>query len=162
MVAFDALILSEMLGSEVLYGKVIHGDDHIALKVKTSASSSEVRKLAAKIGALLSAHSAPDLILNRHCAECEFQTQCKQKAIEADDLSLLSGITAKERAKHHCERIVGRGYKRDRQNLWTEGIWTGRPGMTTHGRCPCIPMLLLCGNFELTKLNSTDKITSRY
>jgi len=72
LVAFDALILSEMLDSEVLYGKVIHGDDHIALRVKTSASASEVRKLAGKIAALLSTPSAPDLILNRHCAECEF------------------------------------------------------------------------------------------
>ncbi|HUL36968.1 MAG TPA: IS66 family transposase [Thermodesulfobacteriota bacterium] len=105
LVAFDALILSEMVGGEVHYGKIIHGDDHDALRVKTSGLTREVRKLIAKIGALLSTPSAPDLILNRHCGECEFQTRCKQKAIEADDLSLLPGITGKERAKHNKKGI---------------------------------------------------------
>ncbi|MGD0919269.1 MAG: TM0106 family RecB-like putative nuclease [Thermodesulfobacteriota bacterium] len=105
MVAFDALILSEMLGSEVLYGKVIHGDDHITLRVKTSSSASEVRKLAGKIGALLSTPSPPDLVLNKHCAECKFQVRCRQKAIEVDDLSLLSGMKEKERRRHRRKGI---------------------------------------------------------
>jgi hypothetical protein len=26
--AFDALVLSEMLGCDVSYGKIVHGDDH--------------------------------------------------------------------------------------------------------------------------------------
>ena len=105
LAAFDALILSEMLGSEVLYGKVIHGDDHTTLRVKTSASISEVRKLVGKIGALLSTHSAPDLILNRHCGECEFQARCRQKAVEEDDLTLLSAMTEKERARLRSKGI---------------------------------------------------------
>jgi len=32
-------------------------------------------------------------------AECEFQVRCRQKAVEKDDLSLLSGKTEKERKK---------------------------------------------------------------
>jgi predicted RecB family nuclease len=105
LLAFDALILSEMVGDEVLYGKIIHGDSHDALRVKTSRLRSEVRKLTAKIGELLSSPSAPDLILNRHCGECEFQARCRQKAIETDDLSLLSGMTEKERNKHRGKGI---------------------------------------------------------
>ena len=105
LVAFDVLVLSEMLGSEVLYGKVIHGDDHTTLRAKTSASANEVRRLAGKIGALLSPHSAPDLILNRHCGECEFQTRCRQKAVEEDDLTLLSAMTEKERARLRSKGI---------------------------------------------------------
>ena len=105
LVAFDVLVLSEMIGSEVLYGKVIHGDDHTTLRVKTSASANEVRRLAGKIGALLSTHSAPDLILNRHCGECEFQTRCRQKAVEEDDLTLLSAMTEKKRARLRSKGI---------------------------------------------------------
>jgi len=54
---------------------------------------------------LLSSLSAPDLALNRHCAECEFQARCRQNAIEADDLSLLSGMTEKERNRHRSKGI---------------------------------------------------------
>jgi predicted RecB family nuclease len=42
--------------------------------------------------------------LNRHCTECEFQIRCHKEAIQQDDLSLLSGMTAKERNK-----LNGRG-----------------------------------------------------
>ena len=62
-----------MLGREVSLGKIIHGDDHATLKVKTSALAGEVRKRLEKIAALLSSPAPPDLVLNRHCAECEFQ-----------------------------------------------------------------------------------------
>jgi predicted RecB family nuclease len=97
LLAFDTFVLSEVTGREISFGKIIHGDDHSALKVKTAALSGEVRKCIERIAALLSSPTPPDLVLNRHCGECEFQTRCRQKAIEADDLSLLSGMSEKER-----------------------------------------------------------------
>ena len=105
--AFDAFALSRSLGREISLGKIIHGDDHATLKVKTSALTSEVRKVTGKIASLLSSHSPPDLILNRHCAECEFRARCRQKAIEKDDLSLLSSMTEKERKKFNSKGIFG-------------------------------------------------------
>ena len=105
LVAFDALVLSEMLGREVTLGKIIHGDDHTTLKVKTATLFKEVRKQIEKITALLTSQLPPDLILNRHCAECEFQKQCRQKAVEKDDLSLLGGMSAKERQKLRSKGI---------------------------------------------------------
>ena len=105
LLAFDALVLSEMLGREVSLGKIIHGDDHATLKVKTSALAGEVRKRLEKIAALLSSPSPPDLVLNRHCAECEFQARCRQKAMEKDDLSLLAGMSEKERQKLRSKGI---------------------------------------------------------
>jgi predicted RecB family nuclease len=105
LVAFDALVLSEVLGREVSLGKIIHGDDHATLKVKTSAQFKEVRKRVEKITALLSSQSPPNLILNRHCAECEFQKECRRKAIEKDDLSLLAGMSEKERKKFNSKGI---------------------------------------------------------
>jgi predicted RecB family nuclease len=105
LLAFDAFVLSELLGREVGLGKIIHGDDRATRKVNTGALVSEVRRLNDKIGALLSSDSPPELILNRHCPECEFQNQCRQKAVEKDELSLLSGITETERQSHRSKGI---------------------------------------------------------
>ena len=105
LLAFDALALSKMLGRDVPAGKIIHGDDHAVLKVKTSGLMSEVRTLVDKIATLLSSHLPPDLILNRHCSECEFQTRCHQKAADKDDLSLLALMTEKQRKKFHGKGI---------------------------------------------------------
>ncbi len=68
LLAFDALVLSEVLGRKVGQGKIIHGDGQATLKVKISALTGEVRKLTGKIATMLSSNSPPDLILNRHCA----------------------------------------------------------------------------------------------
>jgi hypothetical protein len=87
LLAFDALVLSHVLGREISLGKIIHGDDYATLKVKIGARTaesarppasskglaSEVRKRLDKITALLANPTPPDLVLNRHCAECEFQ-----------------------------------------------------------------------------------------
>jgi len=105
LLAFDAFVLSEILGREISLGKIIHGGNHATLKVKTLALTSEVRKHIEKITAFLSSPSPPDLILNRHCAECEFQAGCRQKAIEKDDLSLLATMSEKERKKLHNKGI---------------------------------------------------------
>ncbi|MDD5140596.1 MAG: TM0106 family RecB-like putative nuclease [Verrucomicrobiales bacterium] len=161
LLAFDAFVLSEMLGRAVSLGKIIHGDlrefacssrgngaqipfsqpstlnpqpisqslltsaaTHNgveepqtgitatpgqplsrATKIKTSALAGEVRKRLGKITALLASPTPPDLVLNRHCAECEFQARCRKIAIEKDDLSLLAGMSAKERQKLRSKGI---------------------------------------------------------
>jgi predicted RecB family nuclease len=105
LLAFDALVLSQVLGREVSLGKIIHGDDHATLKVKTSALAGVVWKRIEKIAVLLSNPVPPDLVLNRHCAECEFQARCRQKALEKDDLSLLAGMSEKERNRHRSKGI---------------------------------------------------------
>src|SRR5258708_2429390 len=90
LLAFDALALCEMLGCEVRTGKIIHGNSYVTLKVNTAALASEARKLTEEIAVLISNTSPPELILNRHCPECEFQNRCREKAIGKDDISLLS------------------------------------------------------------------------
>ena len=96
LTAFDCLVLSEGVGREVGIGKIIHGDDHATVKVKTSLLGGHVRKVVETITAILSNTSSPDLILNRHCPECEFRDRCRQKAVEKDDLSLLAGMKSDE------------------------------------------------------------------
>ena len=105
LLGFDVFVLAESLGREIGTGKIIHGDNSAILRAKTSALTGEVQKRIEKIAALLSSPSPPDLVLNRHCTECEFRDRCRQKANETDDLSLLSGMSEKERARHRSKGI---------------------------------------------------------
>jgi hypothetical protein len=98
-------MISKAFNRDVALGRIIYGDDQATLDVKTSALMAEVEKLAAEIADLISSPSPPDLVLNRHCVECEFQTRCRQKAIDKDDLSLLGSITAKQRADFNSKGI---------------------------------------------------------
>ncbi|MGA7238179.1 MAG: IS66 family transposase [Bryobacteraceae bacterium] len=105
LLAFDALVISKVLRREVVLGRVVYGDDHVTLNVKVSALQREVEKAADKVGLLISSPSPPELILNRHCGECEFQARCRQKVVDKDDLSLLVGMTEKERKEFNSKGI---------------------------------------------------------
>ena len=48
----------------------------------------------------ISGRKSPPLSLNKHCAECEFQPRCVPIAREADDLSLLTKVSVKDREKY--------------------------------------------------------------
>ena len=104
LLTFDGLMMSEVLGCEVRHGEIVSGNQYKMRQVKMSARAREVRDLTEKMIASLKMDSPPDLVLNRHCAECEFQLRCRQQAIQCDDLSLLSAITEKERT-----RLRGKG-----------------------------------------------------
>jgi predicted RecB family nuclease len=103
--AFDALVLSKVVGREVSLGKITHGDAYATRKVKLSSLASQVQKNLKDITALLADDLPPHLVLNRHCSQCEFQARCRQRATEKDELSLLSGISEKERKRLHGKGI---------------------------------------------------------
>jgi predicted RecB family nuclease len=103
--AFDAFVLSKATGCEVSFGKITHGDTYVTQKVKLSTLASPVQEMIKNINTLLVKDSPPDLVLNRHCSECEFQARCRQRAAEKDELSLLSGLSEKERKRLHSRGI---------------------------------------------------------
>ena len=105
LIAFDAHILSETLKQEIKYGRIIHGIGFSSIKVKTSLLLGDVKNIVRKIQTLLTADLPPDLILNRHCQECDYQLSCREKANEKGDLSLLSSMTEKERKKFNSKGI---------------------------------------------------------
>ena len=108
LLAFDALALSKTNHNHIDTGKIIHGDNHTVSKIKISHQlSGEARKIIGKITAVLSSVDPPKLSLNRHCHECEFQERCRRLAIEKDDLSLLSGLSEKEKVKLNNRGIFG-------------------------------------------------------
>ena len=105
LLAFDALILAKLFKINVSHGKLVYSSECFTLKIALSSLIPEARKLTAEITKIIASNDQPDLILNRHCAECEYNTTCRQTAIQKGDLSLLSGMTAKERSKFHKKGI---------------------------------------------------------
>lgn len=103
LLTFDAYLLSKMLDRRVPLGKIIHGDARAVVRVKTAGFTRDLSTLLPKITLLVSSNSPPELVLNRHCAECGFQSRCRQAAIEKDELSLLARMTDKERNKFHSK-----------------------------------------------------------
>jgi hypothetical protein len=105
MAAFDAHVLQKAAGVQVGLAKIVHGDNWSTFTLKTSTVSREVEKTIGKVTDLLADASPPDSILNRHCPECEFRDFCKERAVQKDDLSLLSGMTRNERLELHAKGI---------------------------------------------------------
>jgi predicted RecB family nuclease len=105
LLGFDAIVLSGIIGHNVSYGKIVHGDGCRISRVKIPNLSGKVRKRLDNIIILLSSSSPPDLVLNRNCTECEFGTDCHKMAIEKDELSLLAGMGLKERESYHKKGI---------------------------------------------------------
>src|SRR3989442_9706681 len=105
VLAFDALVLSAATGHAPPVGKIIYGGAYAVAKVTLEAWLPSAQAVLDKIMAQQASRTPPPLVLNTHCAACEFQAHCRQRALEKDDLSLLSGMTAKERQKQHSKRI---------------------------------------------------------
>jgi predicted RecB family nuclease len=103
--AFDALVLSQTLSVEIPTAKIVHGQKLTSVTVNAIAWKEAVAGKVDKITKLLSRSSPPDLVLNRHCSECEFRARCRQEALKADDLSLLPSITEKERDRYRSKGI---------------------------------------------------------
>lgn len=105
LLAFDALALSMATGKMPLFGKIIHGSGQKTVKVQLAGLMKITQSVVERIAAQQASPTPPQLVLNRHCSECEFRPRCRQIAEEKDELSLLSSITEKERKKLHDKGI---------------------------------------------------------
>ena len=105
VLAFDALALAAATGHAPPVGKIIYGSVYAVAQVKLEAWLPSAQAVLGRITAQQASRTPPPLVLNKHCVECEFQAHCRQMALEKDDLSLLSGMTAKERQKQHSKGI---------------------------------------------------------
>ena len=105
LLAFDALALWQTFGKTPQLGRIIHGRHYATVTIRLSGLLDKVRAVLGCMAAQQAKATPPPLVLNKHCAECEFQLLCRQKALEKDDLSLLSNITEKEIKKHNQKGI---------------------------------------------------------
>ena len=105
MVCFGALALSQATGTLPDTGALIYGEGQRRKTVKIREHVARTRQIIEAIGATCCGREAPPLVLNRHCAVCDFQPRCRGLAVERDDLSLLTSMTGKERAKCNAKGI---------------------------------------------------------
>ena len=105
MLAFDAFALSRATGELPAVGKIVHGRSCSAVRLSLLKFVRRVRSVIEKIVKQQDERAAPPVVLNKHCAECQFQSMCRQTAREKDDLSLLATISGKERKKFHEKGI---------------------------------------------------------
>ena len=106
IVCFGALALSQATGTLAETGRLIYGEGHRRKTVKIRDHLARTRQIIEAIGATWRGQAPPPLVLNRHCAVCDFQPTCRNLAVERDDLSLLNAMTGKERAKSNAKGIL--------------------------------------------------------
>ncbi len=99
LLAFDALATSHLTGNAVITAKIIHGARQNTATIQLTRQIATIRKLLKLITKQHASATPPALVLNKHCSVCEFQARCRGIAIEKDDLSLLSKVTAKTRSR---------------------------------------------------------------
>ena len=105
LVSFGALALSQATGILPEAGTLICGDSYRRRTVRIEKHVARTRQIINAIQENCQGQKAPPLLLNRHCAVCDFQPRCRNLAIERDDLSLLTAMTSKERAKINAKGI---------------------------------------------------------
>ena len=105
LLAFDALVLSKAYGKMPPFGKIIHGSELKTTRVRVVELMKKTSSLVRMVAAQQANTAPPPLILNKHCAECAFQSRCRRAALEKDDLSLLAGMSEKEQKKQRDKGI---------------------------------------------------------
>jgi len=96
LLAFTGHVLEQVQRKEVLYGKVVHGEQCRISKVNLRHYKRRISWMIPEIRQLTNSDNRPNLILNNNCQVCEFQKDCEKEAIDKDDLSLLRGMKEKE------------------------------------------------------------------
>lgn len=105
LLAFDAFAFSQVYGKMPQVGRIIHGCHYATVTVRLEPLIQKVRTLLGSMANQQVKAAPPPLALNKHCAECEFRSRCRQIAIQKDDLSLLPTLSERERKKQNARGI---------------------------------------------------------
>jgi predicted RecB family nuclease len=105
LLAYRSILLGEIQGRLPSSGVMICGPNLEPRQVKLDAMEGKVRELLKELAAQLEGTKEAPLVLNSHCAICEFRSECREEALKIDDLSLLGGISRKEIASYNQKGI---------------------------------------------------------
>ncbi len=103
--AFHAYVIGIAQQKVPLYAQIIYGSTQRKTQVKVETYLHQVRKIIQEIKEYQNDKTIAQLLLNSHCTICEFKDLCRDKAREEDNLSLLSGTSAKEIKKQNKNGI---------------------------------------------------------
>jgi predicted RecB family nuclease len=92
---FDGLVIGQVHGIVPTYGLAIIGS---AFRKARIALPPLVRRARRAVEALraIAAGPAPRLVINKHCETCGFRDECRRRAVDTDDLSLMRGLKKAE------------------------------------------------------------------
>lgn len=90
--AIKCILFSEASSLSIDYAKIIYGKNANVLRLKFNTFVRQAQSFKKELLKGIS-QIEPSLIKNDHCKVCEFQDDCRNKLIQLDDLSLLSGST---------------------------------------------------------------------
>jgi predicted RecB family nuclease len=105
LLAFDALVLGQLQGLSPDDGVLICGPMFRRIRVRLRTHLASLASILTRLRRQIASVNEPLLTLNRHCDLCEFKQHCRAKAVEADNLTLLRGMTPKEMARHNSKGI---------------------------------------------------------
>ena len=105
LLAFDALVLGYLQGLSPEHGVLICGPTFRRIPVHLRAYLESLATVLTDLRLQVDGANEPPLALNRHCDLCEFKQLCRVKAEDADNLTLLKGMTSKEMTRHNSKGI---------------------------------------------------------
>lgn len=100
LVSYDAFLLARLLNYPLGDAAIIYSSNFRRTAVRVSAHLTRLKQILTCLRNQEAILSEPAHILNRHCDTCEFQRHCWAKALDADHLSLLQGMSEAEIARH--------------------------------------------------------------
>ena len=103
---FIGYLLQKILKIPINKGKIISLDNSYHT-IKLNDNSKFVKPLINPIEEWIKTFpsEAPPVILNKYCPYCQFQVNCRKKAEQVNDLSLLASMTAKSWQRYHKRGI---------------------------------------------------------
>jgi predicted RecB family nuclease len=106
LLAILGTVLGDQQGRQPGAGIVYFGTGRREMRVQlTEQLRARAGRILREIRELRAHNAPPKLVLNSHCPACEFQRRCRAQAEKDDDLSLLSGMGAKEIQKFNRKGI---------------------------------------------------------
>ena len=95
MLEIFRLALGAIQGRCPDFGFIVHGEELKPQRVRLSPGLGVAKRILEELKLLRGNGEPPRLTLNDHCQVCEFSEDCRSKAIAADDISLLRGMSDK-------------------------------------------------------------------
>ncbi|HCO92809.1 MAG TPA: hypothetical protein DIU00_02470, partial [Phycisphaerales bacterium] len=90
--AFAAMVVGLFQGRTPEHGSLLHGHDLTLSRLRLCSCLQRVQQILKDLKQLAESSDSVPLVLNSHCEICEFKEFCRTKAVEDDNLSLLSGM----------------------------------------------------------------------
>jgi predicted RecB family nuclease len=101
-----ALVLGEVQATLPDKGILVDPEKLSFAGIRLEKNLRTVRSSLDELSAIAEGGTAPELTLNSHCRNCEFQRRCKAQALAEDNLSLLKGLGEKQIAKFRKKGVA--------------------------------------------------------